>query len=664
MCFDANHSVADVHERLGVVVFSIASGISVTYVIIILCWDRAKRVAAQKGDINAAQWVTLNLYVQVFVLGVVLPFVRAFVLLIFGSVKTNFGTEGNAAKAYFLGCVICLRNFIPVGFLSYISRKNSGFRAIRWSLGMGCLYIIVMGGIVSEGLYSGVVSVDKKTFISFLALDVGNTFIFIFFGLKFLCCPTHRNLYHNGPHLPCVFGKVSWCLVYIICHIISSLIYAIGTLSYLPLHSDGDDAKSTGYCYYLAGHLWDSFTQQPFIYLAMIEDSQYWRYLGERLTNTEFTKAQIPHNKTAAQNLTTPLVDHHVRKNAQFDITLSPFQNFGIDLVDFTHLCITNSIHQGLNGVVVEATLWKKGKVAVKSVTNYKGDLTPVQIGHYCREALISKQLLRGHAHPNIVQFIGVCIHPPNLLLVYEFCNLGDLRKYLFKNSRNTSLRVRIDIARQCVVAVNYIHSENFIHRDIKTDNFLIKKESDGRLVVKLADFGTTRARGKQMTFFVGTFLYMAPELLQHFPSDMNLSEIDVGKTVTYGTKADVWSLTITLWEILALKRPYFHAMIVKPDKLRERLLSGKLKCHTEYWPVKWKSFFEKNFSRDPEARHSAQEMEVWFNTLGPDMYTEELSLKGRLLHFMTATDSFPSFLRLPTKNSTFSTLGSMDIQT
>jgi serine/threonine protein kinase len=92
-------------------------------------------------------------------------------------------------------------------------------------------------------------------------------------------------------------------------------------------------------------------------------------------------------------------------------------------------------------------------------------------------------------------------------------------------------------------MAVQHIHSHSMLHRDIKSANVLIM--SNG--LVKLADFGFSRQYEDTVSSavaktFCGTPYYLAPELW---------------KNRRYSNKAEVWSLGVFLYELLALDRPF-----------------------------------------------------------------------------------------------------------
>ncbi len=92
-------------------------------------------------------------------------------------------------------------------------------------------------------------------------------------------------------------------------------------------------------------------------------------------------------------------------------------------------------------------------------------------------------------------------------------------------------------ILRQTLCALEYLHSEHRVHRDIKAANILVSRQG----AIKLTDFGVTGelsgTLGYRRRTFVGTPYWMAPEVIENS---------DEG----YGESADVWSLGITAIEV------------------------------------------------------------------------------------------------------------------
>lgn len=95
--------------------------------------------------------------------------------------------------------------------------------------------------------------------------------------------------------------------------------------------------------------------------------------------------------------------------------------------------------------------------------------------------------------------------------------------------------------AREILIALDYMHKQNKIHRDIKTDNVLLNQQG----YVKLADFGYTaqlKYTGENRKSIVGTPYWMAPELIKGLP---------------YSFEVDIWSLGILCRELAEGEPPY-----------------------------------------------------------------------------------------------------------
>jgi serine/threonine protein kinase len=99
-----------------------------------------------------------------------------------------------------------------------------------------------------------------------------------------------------------------------------------------------------------------------------------------------------------------------------------------------------------------------------------------------------------------------------HIWIVTELCCGGELFDYLVEKGRLSESETRVIFGQLCL-AVDYLHDNNVVHRDLKLENVLL----DERCRVKLGDFGFTRVfeRGSLMETFCGTTGYASPEMLQ-----------------------------------------------------------------------------------------------------------------------------------------------------
>lgn len=136
---------------------------------------------------------------------------------------------------------------------------------------------------------------------------------------------------------------------------------------------------------------------------------------------------------------------------------------------------------------------------------------------------------LRGHK--NIISFIDhiPCFKTNLHLSIIEYCEGGSLYRFVRRHGGRVSVSQKLGLIRDCTNGIDYLHSMNIAHRDIKLDNMFLKYDDmEQRYVVKIGDFGFATMTLEDAVFSHkrGSAAYAAPELLRHgqynpFPVDV-----------------------------------------------------------------------------------------------------------------------------------------------
>lgn len=196
--------------------------------------------------------------------------------------------------------------------------------------------------------------------------------------------------------------------------------------------------------------------------------------------------------------------------------------------------------------------------------------------------------------HPFICQYIDSFIYNSTYFIVFEECvenlvTFSNKRGYL---NEKTAHKIFVEL----VYAIEFLHSNHFIHRDLRVENILL----DSNKNIRISDFGLSISTKEENVLLnqVGSIYYMSPEMLQN---------------EDYGQSVDIWSLGVILYSITNGRLPFDGNNI---DEIKENICHSQPFFESHVSSFQLKSFIMRMLDKNQRSRITINEIKshAWFN--------------------------------------------------
>ncbi|CEP18747.1 hypothetical protein [Parasitella parasitica] len=220
---------------------------------------------------------------------------------------------------------------------------------------------------------------------------------------------------------------------------------------------------------------------------------------------------------------------------------------------------VSKEIGTGVNGAVVQVQVKNSNNNQFSKLALKRCKLDS---DREYRTAIVRELRIMSSGHSNLIKLREASVFRNEVWIAMDLMRCS---VFAVLCARGLPEDCAIYIARETLNALSFLHAKGFIHRDVKCENLLVGSNGE----IKLADFGLATSTKHVNRERLGTAKWMAPEVIRES---------------VYDEKVDLWSLGITLIEMMDRVPPHYN--IKSDEKVFNKILEDPSPTFTYSYPT------------------------------------------------------------------------------